>query len=106
MSVVHNTQQPESTLKKKSNLVCYHTIRESVAMGEIQMGHLPSMDNAANICTKIVPGGVNRKHLIGKVLHDLYEQYRVGNAPQYKSVDGHIWMYIAEGTENWLPFSE
>jgi hypothetical protein len=34
MSVVHNTQRPESVLKKKSNSICYHAIRESVAMGE------------------------------------------------------------------------
>jgi hypothetical protein len=34
ISVIHNTQRPESTLKKKSNSVCYHAIRESVTMGE------------------------------------------------------------------------
>ena len=34
MSVIHNTQRPESVLKKKSNSICYHAIREVVAMGE------------------------------------------------------------------------
>jgi hypothetical protein len=34
MSVVHNTQRPESVLKKKSNTICYHPVRESAAMGE------------------------------------------------------------------------
>ena len=29
MPVIHNTQRPESTLKKKSNSICYHVIRES-----------------------------------------------------------------------------
>ena len=33
MSVIHNTQRPESTLRKKSNSICYHAVRESVAMG-------------------------------------------------------------------------
>jgi hypothetical protein len=33
MSVVHNTQRPESVLKKKSNSICYHAVRESAAMG-------------------------------------------------------------------------
>ena len=28
MSVIHNTQKPESTLKKKSNQICYHAVRE------------------------------------------------------------------------------
>ena len=74
MSVIHNTQRPESTLKKKSNSICYHAIRESVAMKESLTGHVPSVDNPADICTKVVPGGAKRKHLIGKVLHDLYEQ--------------------------------
>ena len=36
--------------------------------------HVPSVDNPADICTKVVPGGAKWKHLIGKVLHDLYEQ--------------------------------
>ena len=35
MSVIHNTQKPESMLKKKSNSICYHAVCESVAMGGI-----------------------------------------------------------------------
>ena len=30
MLVIHNTQQSESTFKKKLNSICYHAIRESV----------------------------------------------------------------------------
>ena len=74
MSVIHNTQQPESTLKKKSNSLCYHAIRESVTMKESLTGRVPSLDNPEDICTKVVPDGAKRKHLIGKVLHDLYEK--------------------------------
>jgi hypothetical protein len=33
MSVMHNTQRPESVLKKKSNSICYHAVREPAAMG-------------------------------------------------------------------------
>ena len=33
MSVIHNTQLPESTLKNKINSICYHTVCESVAIG-------------------------------------------------------------------------
>jgi hypothetical protein len=40
MSVIHNTQRPESILKKKSNSICYHAIREAVAMGECVTGHI------------------------------------------------------------------
>jgi hypothetical protein len=33
MSVVHNTQRPESVFKKKSISICNHAVRESAAMG-------------------------------------------------------------------------
>ena len=33
MSVIHNTQRPESTLSKKSIWICYHAMSELVAMG-------------------------------------------------------------------------
>ena len=32
-SVIHNTQRQESTLRKKSNSIFYHAMRESVATG-------------------------------------------------------------------------
>jgi hypothetical protein len=71
MSVFHNTQRPESVLKKKSNSICYHTVRESAAMGESIIGHVPSVDNPADICPKVVTGGQKRNHLIHLLLHDL-----------------------------------
>ena len=71
MSVIHNTQRPESTLKKKSNSICYHAVRESVAMGECLTGHVSTDENPADIATKIVPGGRKRDHLCGKVLYDI-----------------------------------
>ena len=42
MSVIHNTQHPESTLQKKSNSICYHAMRELVAIGESLTGHIPT----------------------------------------------------------------
>jgi hypothetical protein len=71
MSVIHNTQRPESTLKKKSNSICYHVIREAVAMGECLTTHVPTLDNVADLATKILPGGQKRDHLVGMVLHDI-----------------------------------
>jgi hypothetical protein len=49
MSVIHNTQKPESTLKKKSNSICYHYIRECMAMGEALTSHMRSKDNPADM---------------------------------------------------------
>jgi hypothetical protein len=71
MSVFHKTQRPESVLKKKSNSIYYHTVRESDVMGESIIGHVTSVDNPAHICTKVVPGDQKRNHLIRLLLHDL-----------------------------------
>ena len=73
MSVIHNTQRPESTLKKKSNAICYHAIRESVAMGESLTSHIPTEMNPADLCTKIIPGGAKREHLVSLILYDIYD---------------------------------
>jgi Reverse transcriptase (RNA-dependent DNA polymerase) len=69
MSVIHNTQKPESTLKKKSNSICYHFCREAVAMGEVLTAHVRSEDNPADICTKLIPGGIKRDKLCDMLLH-------------------------------------
>jgi hypothetical protein len=71
MSIVHNTQRPEYVLKKKSNSLFYHIVRESVAMGESIIEYVPFVDNLAEICTKVVAGGQKRNHLIRLLLHDL-----------------------------------
>ena len=71
MSVIHNTQRPESTLKKKSNQICYHAVRESVAMGESLTGHIPTAENPADLATKIIMQVPKREHLVGMVLYDI-----------------------------------
>ena len=73
MSVIHNTQPPESTLRKKSNSICYHAVRESVAMGESLTGHIPTAENYSDLATKIIPGGKKRDHLVGKLLFDIVD---------------------------------
>jgi hypothetical protein len=73
MTVVHNTQLAESVPKKKSNAICYHAVWESAAMGESIIGHIPSVNNPADICTNAVPGGQKRDLLIGLLLHDIVD---------------------------------
>lgn len=75
MSVIHNTQRPESTLKKKSNAICYHAIREAVAMGECLTAHVPTDQNPADLCTKVLPGGRKRDYLTSLVLHDIFDEH-------------------------------
>ena len=45
-----------------------------MAIKESLTGHVPSVDNTSDIYVKVVPGGARRKHLIGKMLYDLYKQ--------------------------------
>ena len=58
MSVVNNTQQPESVLRKKSNSICYHAIRESVAMGEVLTTHIATGENVVDLAMKVVMNGM------------------------------------------------
>ena len=71
MSVIYNTQRPESVLRKKHNAICYHAIRESVAMNESITTHVRSEDNPADLCTKIHHGGRLRSALVRMILHDI-----------------------------------
>ena len=70
--MVFNTSQPESTLKKKSNSICYHLVRESVAMGESLTSHISTHDNLSDILTKVTFGAKRRK-LVSGVLYDIYD---------------------------------
>jgi hypothetical protein len=69
MSVIQNTQNPESTLKKKSNLICYYYIQECVAMGEAMTAHMQSEDNPADICTKLMAGGEKHNRIVSNILY-------------------------------------
>jgi hypothetical protein len=37
------------------------------------IGHVPSVNNPADICPKAVPGGQKRDHLIGLLLRELVD---------------------------------
>ena len=69
MSVIHNTQQPDSILKKKSSSICYHPIRKSVAMGESLTTHILTLENPADLLTKVLYG-VKRQTHVQNILYD------------------------------------
>ena len=56
MSVVTNVSKLESTLKKKLNLICYHTVYETVAMGEALVAHILTKKYLADLFTKVLYG--------------------------------------------------
>jgi hypothetical protein len=72
MSVLHNTSNPESTLKKKSNSIAYHLVRESIAMDEMRTGYINSAENYADLMTKNLPRGERRENLLRGVMWDIY----------------------------------
>ena len=72
MSVIHNTQRPESMLKKKSISICYHAIREPVAMGESLMGHIGTNENVGFLATKVLYGQ-KRRYMVPQLLYDIYD---------------------------------
>ncbi len=72
MSVIHNTQQPESTLKKKNLSICYYAVHEAVAMGEILTSHVWTENNFSDFMTKVTYRQ-KRRHLVGSVLSDIYD---------------------------------
>ncbi len=73
-SQVTISSRPESTLKKKCNLICYHAIRESVAMGETLLTHIRTEENLADFLTKTTSGAKCCK-LVSGVVHDVYNDF-------------------------------
>ncbi len=74
MSVIHNTQHPESTLKKKNLSICYHAVHDAVAMGEILMSHVRTKNNFSDFMTKVTYRQKWR-HLVSSVLFDIYDDH-------------------------------
>jgi hypothetical protein len=71
MSVVTNVSKPESTLRKKSNLICYHAVREAIAMGEALAAHFSTKKNLADLFTKVLYGQTCR-FLVDRMLWDVF----------------------------------
>jgi hypothetical protein len=67
-AVIVNTSKPESMLKKKSNSICYHYVRERCAQRAIEISYEPTKSNLADMLTKIQPGTV-RSGLVKCVLY-------------------------------------
>jgi hypothetical protein len=61
-------------LEKKSHLICYHAIQEAETVGEILMAHIPTNQNPANRCTKVLPGGEVWDYLIS-LLHGICDEH-------------------------------
>ena len=74
MSVIHNTQRPESTLKKKSNSICYHAVCESAVMGYFLTARVGTNKNCADLATKVLYGG-KRRFYVSNLLYNIYDDF-------------------------------
>lgn len=73
-SVLFNTTIPESTLKRKSQSICYHFVREGSARDEWRTAYVNTKENPSDILTKPIPPGELRKSLIRSVLYHLFDK--------------------------------
>jgi len=70
-SVLANTTAPASTLKKKSNAIAYHFVREGCARDEWRTAYINMHDNVADLFTKPLPSGEKRCKFVRMLLHHL-----------------------------------
>ena len=71
-SVLANTTIPDSTLKKKSQSIAYHFVREGTARDEWRMTYVNTHDNDSDLLTKQLPSGKKRKSFVQKLLHLIF----------------------------------
>jgi len=71
-SVLANTTVPDSMLKKKSQSICYHFVREGAARDEWRTSYVSTHDNEADLLTKVLPAGAKRHGFVRRVLHHIF----------------------------------
>ena len=70
-SVLANTTVPESMLKKKSNSIAYHFVREGVAKDEWRTTYINTKCNPSDILSKNMTAGKNREEKVRLIMWDI-----------------------------------
>ena len=71
-SVLSNTTIPDSTLKKKSQSIAYHFVREGCTRGEWRTAYVNTHDNESDLLTKVLPNGDKRRGFVRRLLHHIF----------------------------------
>ena len=66
-----NSAVPHSQLKKKSNSVAFHHMRESSALDEWRATYINTHENMTNLLTKNLPSGEKKTKFCKMLLHYL-----------------------------------
>jgi hypothetical protein len=77
-SVLANTTEPGSTLKKKSQSIAYHFVLEGVAKDEWRTSYVNTHENEADLLTKLLPAGEKRRGFVRNLLHPHLQELRCG----------------------------
>jgi hypothetical protein len=72
-SVLYNTSIPDSTLKKKSQSIAYHLIREGSARDEWRTAYVNTHENEADLLTKCLPSEPKRKGFVRNIIHHIFD---------------------------------
>jgi len=67
-------------LRKRSNSICYHAVREAVAMDEALVAHIPTKKNLADLFTKVLYGQMHR-FLIDRMLCEVFPSDQMSQEP-------------------------
>ena len=73
MSVLYNSSLPDSTLKKKSQSIAYHFVREGAARDEWRTSYVNTHENEADLLTKVLPSCEKRRVFVRQVLHHIFD---------------------------------
>jgi hypothetical protein len=71
-SVLASCGIPYSILKKKSQSITYHFVREGAARDEWRTSYVNTHDNEADLLTKLLPSGEKRNGFVAKLLHHIF----------------------------------
>jgi hypothetical protein len=72
-SVLANTTIPDSVLKKKSQSIAYHFVREGSVRDEWRTDYVNTHENESDLLTKLLPHGEKRKRFVRNLLYHIYD---------------------------------
>ena len=58
LAVINSASIPEDTLKKRHNVLSYHSVRETIAVKVLKFHNISGKENPADVLTKSLPSAV------------------------------------------------
>lgn len=82
--VLSNLSIPESVLKKKSQSIAYHYVREGAARDEWRTTYVNTHFNEADLLTKVMLSGEKPQNFVRNILHHVFRAHNVFSIAQSK----------------------